>query len=146
MGEQAESFEAFLTRRLPVMEQRENIGAVPLPPVEVWNRKMRGYARLEQAAAHAVIVRYEDFLVDEAAALERAAAALGIAMRPRHTPVPEGVKRDDRTLSRSDYAAYYLAEGWRGKLSKEALEIINAALDPDIVARFGYEIIAPAKT
>ncbi len=143
VGAQDSDLERFLTRRLPVMEQRENLGPRPLLPAEVWNRKMRGYARLQQAATHAVIARYEDFLADEAATLARVAADLGIAKRDRHVPVSEGVKREDGTVSHRTYADYYLRECWREKLGPATLDIINETLDPEIVSLMGYEMITP---
>ncbi|WP_299971123.1 hypothetical protein [uncultured Roseobacter sp.] len=136
-------FEEFLERHLGVMEQRENIGRDPLSPVEVWNRKMRGYQVLKAAAKHAMIVRYEDFLEDEAAALERVATQLGITLRGTHIPITGGVKHADGELSHKDYATYYLQEKWRDRLSKSALERINAELDPDLVTRLGYQMISP---
>jgi hypothetical protein len=144
VGARDTRFEEFLQRHLMVMQRRENIGPDPLQPVEIWNRKMRGYMRLREEADHAVIVRYEDFLTDEMGTLERVAAELGIAMRDRYVPVLEGVKNDDMEISHTDYADYYLSESWRRKLSPEALEIINAMLAPEIVEAFGYEIIDSA--
>ena len=141
VGGSGDSFEAFLDQPLPVMEQRENIGPDPLRPVEVWNRKMQGYETLRRAARHAVIVRYEDFLIDETAALELAAARLGIPVRDRHEPVEDGVKQSDQNVTHEDYVRYYLEERWRHKLSAAALEKINATLDAEFVKRLGYDLL-----
>ncbi len=135
------SFEHFLTRRLPVMEQRENIGSDALTAIEVWNRKVQGYIQLQDVASHAVIMRYEDFLVDEITALHTVATKLGIAIRDRHIPVSEGVKQADTKISHSDYASYYLKERWRERLSPEALGIINSSLDQEAVKQFSYQVI-----
>ncbi len=89
-----------------------------------------------------MIARYEDFLRDEQATLVQVAATLGIATRDRHISVPEGIKRDDVEKPRTDYVAYYLQEDWREKLTPAAVEIINARLDPDMVSRLGYDMIA----
>lgn len=136
-------FEEFLERHLGVMEQRENIGPDPLSPVEVWNSKMRGYQVLKATASHAMIVRYEDFLVDETAALEKVAMQLGIALRSTHVPITGGVKQGDTEVTHKDYATYYLQEQWRDQLSDAALERINAELDPELVTQLGYRIISP---
>lgn len=141
VGARQTRFEDFLNRRLTVMQRRENIGSEPLTPVEVWNRKMCGYQALLDAADHAVIARYEDFLADEAATLKKVARVLGIAIRDRHLSVPEGIKRNDMEKPRTDYVEYYLREYWREKLTPAALEIINAQLDPNVVSRLGYVII-----
>ena len=143
VGGRDTQLEAFLARHLPVMELRENIGPDPLPPVEVWNRKMRGYLALKQAATHKAIVHYEDFLVNEQATLHRVAAELGISVRADFEPVAQGVKRAGQGCSHTDYANYYLQELWRKKLNSEAVRQINSQLDVEVVAQMGYQLIDP---
>lgn len=140
---EGESFEEFLVRPLAVMARRENIGLRPLTAPEVWTCKMKGYLALDAAAAHAVIERYEAFLEDEEAALDRVAGALGVTRCDRHQPIEAGVKQADRAVSQADYASYYLQEQWRAHLSPAAIEAINARLDPDLVARLGYQLLSP---
>ena len=135
-------FDDFLNRHLGVMQKRENIGPDPLSPVEVWNCKMRGYQMLQAAAPHAIIVRYEDFLTDEFATLERVADRLNIALRGNYEPIGLGVKRDDHEVSTGDYVDYYLNERWRDKLSAKALQKINAVLDPKLVKQLGYQVVS----
>jgi hypothetical protein len=143
VGGMDERFEDFLDRFLPVMETRENIGSEPLPAVEVWNRKVRGYFALEAAARHAVMVRYEGFLADEEATLTRVADDLDIPRRSHFLSVPRGVKRGDRDRTQIDFAAYYLEERWRDKLSADAIRRINSLLDGELVVRLGYQLIDP---
>lgn len=142
VGGRDTSFEAFLARRLPVMERRENVGPEPLGAVEVWNAKCRGYLALAEAASRATILRYEDFLADEQGTLAAMAESLGIARRGPFVSIPDGAKGSD-TRSRADYADHYLNERWREKLSPEAVRTVNAGLDPEMVERFGYRLIAP---
>lgn len=135
-------FEDFLNRHLGVMQKRENIGPDPLSPVEVWNFKMRGYQALLAAAPHAMIVRYEDFLTDEFAALGRVARALEVPLRETYEPADAGIKQRDHDVTQKDYADYYLNERWRGKLTARALQKINATLDPALVTQLGYQMIS----
>lgn len=137
------AIEVFIKRRLPVMERRENVGTDPLLPVEVWNRKMRGYLALQEAATHAQIVKYEAFLSDEEATLREVAEKLGIAVKATVTPVAQGVKDADRDVPHSAYADYYLNERWQAKLTPGAVEQINEGLDADLVARMGYQMLSP---
>ena len=143
VGGRDTQFEAFLDRHLPVMELRENIGSEPLLPVEVWNRKMRGYLALKDAAVHAVIMRYESFLVDEVAALRQVAADLEIPVREQFVPVGQSATQSGWNVSRSDYADYYLQERWRENLTEGAVRLINARLDQGFVAQMGYTLIDP---
>lgn len=144
VGGRDTEFADFLERRLPVMEERENIGPEALDPVEVWNRKGRGYLALQAAADRSVLLAYEDFLRDEMKALERIATELDLPKRSEFVSVSSGVKRSDRNTSRSDYVDYYLNERWRDHLTEQTIATINARLDPEILAAFGYEKIAQA--
>lgn len=143
VGGKDRRFESFLERHLPVMEVRENIGADPLQPVEVWNRKVRGYLELMAVAQHAQVLRYEDVLADEVGTLRQAAAALGLPLLEGFEGVSHGVKEADRARPQADYVDYYLHERWRDKLTVGAVERINALLDPRLMRRMGYEIIDP---
>ncbi len=134
-------FEDFLSRKLPVMETRENTGPDPLTPIEAWNHKMRGYLALKDAARFATIIRYEDFLQDEFAALNQAAKSIDLPLSDTFVNVTKGVKRSDKGKTQSFYIDYYLNERWREKLSKEAIEKINATLDQELVADLGYRIV-----
>lgn len=142
VGVRENRFEDFLEQPLTVMEQRENTGSRPLTPTEVWNHKMQGYKILQKAARHAVIVRYEDFLVDEQGALAKLAQDLGVERSGAYVPVDTGVKEQDHAISHADYVDYYLRERWRKKLSKGAVERINATLDLDLVRELGYTLVS----
>lgn len=143
VGVRESRFEDFLEQHLTVMEQRENTGSHPLTPTEVWNLKAQGYKSLQKAARHAVIVRYEDFLIDERAALAKLAGDIDVVLNDDYAPVATGVKEQDHAISHADYRDYYLQERWRTKLSKEAVECINVMLDVDVAREFGYMLISP---
>lgn len=136
-------FTSFLTRKLPVMEKRENIGPDPLTPVEVWNRKGRGYLELRAQAARCLILPYEDFLRDEAAIVARLADHFGLQRLPGHQPVVSGVKRSNRAVTREAYLDYYLKERWKDELTPENIIYINGLLDFDLVANLDYPQLDP---
>lgn len=144
VGGQDARFDDFLNRHLPVMEVRENIGAVSLRPAEVWNRKIRGYLDLAAVAAHAKIVRYEDFLKNEQEMIRQVAAELDIPVRDTLEGVGYGVKSADQATPQTDYARYYLEERWRAKLSGAEIGHINALLDPALVVQMGYQPLDPS--
>ena len=133
----------FLDRRLPVMEMRENTGPEALTPVEVWNRKGRGYLALREVASHAMLVQYEDFLRGEDQMIGVICAELGLTRTEALQSVPSGVKRGDRDTSHTKYVDYYLDEAWRSELTPEAIAKINTRLDPELTETFGYHMIAP---
>lgn len=138
------SLEAFLERPLRVMKRRENVGPRALLPLELWSRKMHGYLALQQAARHAMIMKYEDFLADEAGSLNRLATGLDLPRLSQFQRIEYGVKDADRHVPQSEYADYYLRERWRAKLSAAALQRINDQLDPAVMTQLGYALIDPA--
>ncbi|MGB0911967.1 MAG: hypothetical protein ACPGSW_00180 [Phaeobacter italicus] len=142
VGGRDRDFDIFLQRHLPVMEERENIGTTPLRPMEVWTRKMQGYLALRDVANHAYILRYEDLLVDDMAALTKAAHALSISIAPTPVPVEQGVKTIDRDKTRANYVDYYLNERWREKLTPQTVATINSQLDSDLMQTLGYEMLS----
>ncbi|GGO60647.1 hypothetical protein SAMN05444398_11325 [Roseovarius pacificus] len=142
IGAQDKTFEAFLNRKVPVMPAMENIGTDQIGPVEVWNRKIAGYFVLKDAAAHACIVNYENFLQDEEGALRHMAQGLDIRQRPDFVSITRGAK-GDAEVNRQHYVDYYMHERWRKKLSPKLVDMINSQLDGDLVSRMGYEVISP---
>lgn len=131
------TFERFLEAPYRVVE-REELGREALCPAEIWNRKAASYVELERQAPFSLTCKYENFLSSEDGELARVEERFGIR-RQRHERVEASTKGDDK--SHADYAAYYLGERWREKLSSEAISIMNAGFDRSLVEHFGYSTV-----
>jgi hypothetical protein len=119
---------------------RENAPAILASPVELWNLKNDGYARLARAVK-VVRVRYEDVLAEPAQllgvleeSLERRRAEFVIPNES--TKTADAGKKD-----LAYYRDYYLKERWREELSEDHVAAINEFLAPAIVRDAGYDII-----
>lgn len=125
---------------------RDLIGPAALAsPVDLWRVKAEAYRRLVAAAPHALHVRYEDFVADYDATLDRVAAALAAPARADGAawarPEPS-TKGDD--LSFADYARRYdLARAGDG-FFREDVAFVNARLPEDLLRAFGYAALDPA--
>ena len=131
-------FETFLATPWRTVG-RDNMRRARLAnPVELWNRKNRAYLDLPGA----LNVTYESVLGDPKAFVDRVSGRFGIektaAYWRNHQP---STKEPGKTFA--FYRQYYLGEWWRASLSAPAVEVINAALDWDLAARFGYAIESP---
>ena len=120
---------------------RDLVGADDLAsPVDLWRVKAEAYRRLIGAVPRALHVRYEDFVADYDGTLDRIAAALGEPSRAWARPEPS-TKGD--ALGFEDYARKYdLANVGQG-FFREDVAFVNARLDPDLLAFFGYAPLAP---
>lgn len=126
---------------------RERLDRAVMTPATLWNTKMACYSDfIEQlkTAGHAhLIIHFEDFAMDQAAVFEK--------IRPYLQGVPEEItliesSTKDSHKDREYYRRYYGNKEWLQKIEPEALEVINANIDWDIAARFGYAPHQPSGT
>ena len=127
----------FVQAPLPPLG-RENLNRAVTAP-ELWNLKNGAYLRLADAHCHRLTS--EALLDDDEGAIQ--AIANKFHIEPIGAFVPYGASTKKRPGQDGEfYRDYYLNERWREHLSEEAIGLINAALDPDVVKAFGYELIA----
>jgi len=120
---------------------RDNMAAVLASPLELWNGKNRAYRDFPRDIVPVETLKFEDFI----AAPEVAAARILEAFNVPHGPV-ERLKdstKDSRSLA--DIADYHAREGWVDWLTSGAVDAINAAIDWDVAAAFGYARRDPAE-
>lgn len=132
------SLEEFLTLPWQTVG-RENLAATVDNPVALWNLKNRSYLSLP--AERTLHLTSESTFVNAAEVIERISEAFDLPMRQ-----DKFVDYERSTKKRSGrdgdyYRDYYLNERWRSELSAEALAIINAGLDSELVAYYGYTLL-----
>lgn len=133
--------EEFANQLYPVKRAREGIDVDGLLPMELWNVKTRAYLDFVEQVTFGTVARYEDFLGDEKAELDRLGRELRLVPKTGFTPVPEPKKRVATTKAQGHFKDYHLKQKWRAALSPETLEILNDQLDHALAARLGYETI-----
>lgn len=118
---------------------RDRLNKAVITPASLWNRKMSSYVDfLEKlkAAGHAhMVVSFEDFAMDQAAVFKK--------LRPHLQDTSDKVtlienSTKDSSKDREYYRRYYGNKEWLKKIEPEALKVINANIDWDIAAKFGY--------
>ena len=143
--QKVDDIDAFVARQWPC-SRRENMTTASASLIDMWCAKTRRYLTL---AGHGqgCIVRYEDLLIDPAAAIAAMASELGVERRSdQFVNIDTSAKRAGRAQGRTfeSYRLYYLNEEWRARLTPTAIATINRQLDPDVMRRTGYEIIPTA--
>lgn len=134
----------FVTRRWRC-SRRENMAGSRARLMEMWSTKIRSYLTLA-SHARASIVRYEDLLLDPASSIASIASALSLRRRSDgFVNVDASAKKGGRAQGRTfeSYRQYYVQEKWRGELTPTAIAAMNEALDPELMKRLGYAILAP---
>jgi hypothetical protein len=137
-GPAFDSLEALLQRPWRTVG-RENAPLAFRNLIAMWNRKNAAYLR-PVGGFPTINLRYEDLLADPEATLGRVAAALGLATRGPFRNVRESAN-GDQAETYDSYRRYYLDERWKAKLTPRAIALINASLDRDLMAQFGYEVL-----
>ncbi len=119
---------------------RDNMDAVLESPLELWNGKNRAYRDFAMEGVPVEVVRFEDFVVAPEREVMRVLDAFGVAH--------EGVARLEQSTkdgrSAEELATYYAREGWTGWLTRDVVAAINARVDWDVAAAFGYARRDPA--
>lgn len=133
----AKTFKQFLTTPCRTVG-RENFTGAFDNPIVMWNKKNASYIKLNDVTP-CMNLRYKDLLVNPESLIAKISEKYSLK---RKRSVFKNVQRDmkfDRRKNFPYYRDYYLQERWKEKLCKETLNIINAYLDTDILAAFGYE-------
>ena len=110
-------------------------------PMDLWNRKNLAYLELADAVP-TVLLRYEDLLDSPSSAIEQIGERFGLP-RVREGFANFEASTKDSTRSYDDYRRYYLEERWRAELPGDCLEIINSAIDQNLMGRLDYRVIQP---
>ena len=118
---------------------RENLSGAVSNPIDLWNIKNRSYLSLPQDCT--IHLNTESTFVNAAGVINQIAEKFGIAKIQA-----EFIDFERSTKKRTDrdgdyYRDYYLNERWRSELSEESIELINASLDPSLVAHYGYALL-----
>lgn len=138
-GPNADTLEGFAAR--PWMtERREGLPAVLASPLALWSAKARAtlqYAGAARAAGcPAVILRFEDLVQDARGTAARAFLALGLQVTGDIAPPEKNTKSGE--ASAASLRAYYGAERWAARLSRETVCRINARVDWAAASALGY--------
>ncbi len=130
-------FEAFLRRPWRTVG-RDNAPRTLESPVELWNLKNASYLRLPQAdtlhlTTESLFENPENVIrqLSRRFALERTSSTF--------TDYERSTK--DAGKNGDYYRDYYLNERWRRDLTDAAVMAINGAVDRQLMARFGYELL-----
>lgn len=111
-------------------------------PIELWNEKNRSYFNLDDART--LRLTTESTFVDPAKVIEEISQQLGIARKAEvFVGYEQPTKEQDAGKDTAYYQRYYLDEAWRTELSEEAVRLINASVDRELMERFGYSLIEP---
>lgn len=137
-GLRQDSFESFLKQPWATA-RRENAPPEFVSPVDIWNSKNGAYLSMCDNGFSVANIRYEDLIADPQQTIWSLAEKFRLEHNPLFRNIVESTKGEE--LGFSDYQRYYLTEAWRNKLSDEAIALINARLDKDVVSRFGYPLI-----
>lgn len=123
---------------------RDNLDKILSSPIDLWSLKLGAYQRFMSAAQSndvpCAIMRFEDFTHDPVAALTEAIEVVTGRIFPIQE-LEESTKRDG--VRPEERRAYYANELWRADLTKNTVALINARVDWDIAAQFGYERLDP---
>lgn len=137
-GPRADRLDAFVDQ--PWMtERRDYMPCVLASPLELWNEKLRAYLAFCETAKLAgvktQILRFEDFISDPVAEITAALNGFGVAAIGVE-PVQNSTKNQEQLLPALQ--TYYRQERWLHRIDRTAAERIEARIDWDIAAQFGY--------
>ena len=117
---------------------RDYTAPVIADPIELWNVKNASYANLD--VFNAVHITSEQIFKDPKAVISAISKQFSLDCKKvdfvDYERSTKGVKSTG-----NDYRDYYLNEKWKDELPQEAIDIINAKLDPAIMERFGYQFL-----
>lgn len=120
---------------------RDNMPAVLGSPMELWNEKVAAYgefARLGDVPMR--VIGFERFVANPVSEVQGMLAGFGIPSGEiRAVPSTKDAAR------LADIATYYAREDWKGALSFEVVEAINASLDWGVAAQHGYYRLEPSE-
>lgn len=129
-------FDQFLTTEWPV-SPRDNVRENPLEsPIELWNVKMREYARLIKTAENVIHIRYEDLIADFDAQMDRIAEYIP-KITAGYGPIRRSIKASDN-LRLEDYQRKYKFHKIKADYKKRDLEYIYRKVDNDVMGTLEY--------
>ena len=138
-GEMPKTLAEFVVRPWMTMG-RDNMDAVLESPLELWNGKNRAYRDFAMEGVPVEVVRFEDFIVAPEAEVSRVLDRFDVAYD--RVERLERSTKDARTVE--EIAAYHAREGWADWLTRGVVSAINARVDWDVAAAFGYARRDPA--
>lgn len=140
-GVKPATFTDFLRKPWEVRGRDNHSGSQFESPIALWNEKNRSYRQLKEAlGAKVTHLNYETLLADPVQFVTDLATSLQLTLKNETvTNVEKSAKGEKKGFT--DYKAYYLGEEWKQQLSAEDIQFINAGLDKEVVAYFGYELI-----
>ncbi len=137
-----ETLEAFVQQPWLTV-QRDNIAPILMSPIDLWNEKLRAYQAFASAApVPSTVLHFEAFVLDPVPALSTALARLNIATKGL-AEVAEPTKK--LGFGREKRLTYYKTKAWEKEIDPETARLINAYVDWDVAANFGYHRRDPAE-
>lgn len=130
-------FESFLTTPWKTLA-RDNTDRVVASPIALWNIKNLSYLQLEQSQA--LNLTTEEIFLDPKSVIEKISKIFSI-QKSSDTFVDYQRSTKDSQKNGDYYRDYYLNEKWRDKISAEAISIINASIDRELMTHFGYKLL-----
>lgn len=142
MGPRRSDMAAFLG--VPWMTLgRDQVDRILPSPMDLWSLKLGAYERFARDAREdgvaSAVMKFEDFTGDPVGALTEAVEVVTgkvVAFAPVASTKKDGVQAEERR-------AHYANELWRGQLTAQVVELINARVDWDLAGRFGYARLEP---
>lgn len=120
---------------------RDNMPAVLHSPMDLWTGKVAAYRRFaEQAEIPVKVIRFESFVASPDVELRRILAELGVPFGDI-CRVATSTKEPLRTLE--EISEYYRREDWKKYLTNDVVRAINASIDWELAAQYGYYRLDP---
>lgn len=121
---------------------RDNMAAVLRSPMELWNGKVAAYgAFVRQAEVPTRVIRFESFIVNPAEGVREVLSDFSIPF-DEIRELAASTKNPATTLN--DISLYYNREDWKKSLTAEVVAAINASIDWELAAQYGYYQLDPS--
>lgn len=131
-------FETFLHTPWHTVD-RENCPETLKNPMELWNIKNSSYLQLIELGG--LNITTESLFANPSAVIDTISTRFAIAKTSeKFVDYEQSTKEQIKDINY--YRDYYLQEKWRKNLSPNAINIINEALDRDLMRHFGYAMLS----
>lgn len=118
---------------------RENAGAVLSNPIKLWNIKNKSYLQLDPKQT--LNLTSESVFENPEGSIRKVSEKFSIVRKSdKFIDYQSSTKGENKDSAY--YRDYYLSERWRENLSQEAIEIINQSVNQQLMAHFGYRVLA----
>jgi hypothetical protein len=143
MGPRRAKLAKFLT--VPWMTLgRDHVDKILPSPMDLWSLKLGAYRQFAREARAdgmpSVIMKFEDFTHDPVGALTEAVEVV-TGKVVSFEVLSESTKKDG--VKAAERRAQYANEMWRKDLTAKVVSLINARVDWELAAHFGYERLDP---